>query len=94
VGVASVFRGGGQTSSRLVAGLYRWLRSVLAWAWREWQPWVFGVTVVGICEGGSSNRFCLVICCLGMCGQKKDLVVVGKREVDDGGQFGGSVVAI
>jgi hypothetical protein len=29
-----------------------------------------------------------------MCGQKKDLVVVGKREVDDGGQFGGSVVAI
>jgi hypothetical protein len=62
VGVASVFRGGGQTSSRLVAGLYRWLRSVLswAWAWREWQPWVYGVTVVGICgEGGSSNRFCL-----------------------------------
>ncbi|KAJ6878524.1 hypothetical protein NC652_032135 [Populus alba x Populus x berolinensis] len=71
---------------RVVAGLYRWLRSVLswAWAWREWQPWVFGVTVVGICgEGGSSNRFCL-----------GDLLFVGKREVDDGGRFGGSVVAI
>uniref|UniRef100_A0A6M2EQB8 Uncharacterized protein n=1 Tax=Populus davidiana TaxID=266767 RepID=A0A6M2EQB8_9ROSI len=73
---------------RVVAGLYRWLRSVLswawAWAWREWQPWVFGVTVVGICgEGGSSNRICL-----------GDLLFVGKREVDDGGRFGGSVVAI
>jgi hypothetical protein len=52
---------------------------------------VFGVTVVGIC---GVTGFVWVIRCLGMCGQKGDLVVVGKREVDDDGRFGGSVVAI
>jgi hypothetical protein len=49
---------------------------------------------VSVEKEAAVTGFVWVICCLGMCGQKGDLVVVGKREVDDGGQFGGSVVAI
>jgi len=60
-----------------------------------------GVATVGICgwlgllswvsveKETTVMGFIWVICWLGMCGQKGDLMVVGEREVDDGGRFNG-----
>lgn len=60
-----------------------------------------GVATVGICgwlgllswvsveKETTVMGFIWVICWLGMRGQKGDLMVVGEREVDDGGRFNG-----